>query len=277
MPAAKQGGVRMKHALAIVAAAFLLALVTVGSASADHADVNKKCADIVDGEINYDGTSVRFDMQLARASCSSITYTVHVADISCPATAGACSDTQPVPIGSESAKGDKSDNLEFQVPASSSDGDDRVCVYATSSRGARLLDRAPDAGCQIVESSADPVLGTPFDCLVICDSCADFVAGPIVGAFPGPLGVRLETATATCPAISYSIEVYDTATNDVVAAFSVPGNGSTTLDFVGIIDPEPGQTVSWRARSSDGSHIYDEGESGCVFSASGVVCAFSFH
>lgn len=242
----------------IVGAGILLSAPAV----ADDADVRgPSCSDIVDGTGSFDGSTVNFTVETARASCRGITYTLFVTDVSCPQEFGPCLDGTAPLVASQVARGNRTTEVTFIVDAVSSDGDDRVCLYVTSSAGLRVFDRAPDSGCMIREAEVD--LGTPFDCLVICDSCADFVSGDSLDRFT----FVANTASPTCPEVTYTVEFLDRLDGTVVRSESVMGDGTSQIVFD--LTPLPGEdTLTVLAKSSYGGHVLDVG---------GICCALRFH
>ena len=154
---------------------------------------------------------MNFSVETASASCRGFTYSLYVTDVSCPEEFGPCLDGVAPLVASQVARGNRTTEVALSVEAASSDGDDRVCLYVTSSAGRHVFDRAPDSGCMIREAEADPSFGSPFDCLVICDSCADFVDG-------GDLLQHLTTASPSCPEVTYTVELYDVSDGTVVRA-----------------------------------------------------------
>jgi hypothetical protein len=118
-------------------------LAAAGVAVAD--DVNgPKCADITSSSWLYsgDGTTASVDLILAAASCPSISYTLFAQDSAADETA----------VGTpKSARGDGSAlpdgtgfvSLTMDIPEGDRDGE--VCLYATTSVGPHVFDRAPDA------------------------------------------------------------------------------------------------------------------------------------
>ncbi len=97
------------------------------------------CADISAGFLyTEDATEVRADLQTPVASCTFVTYTLYVD--SSPAT-------EPVSMMGDGTAdlGDAGDLI--RLSASVADTDQMICVYATSSIGSHVVDRAPDTGC----------------------------------------------------------------------------------------------------------------------------------
>jgi hypothetical protein len=120
-------------------------LAVAGVAVAD--DVNgPKCADITSSSWIYsgDGTTATVDLILATASCPSFSYTLFAQD----SLAVASSVGTP-----ESARGDGAAlpdgtgfiSLTMDIPEVDRDGE--VCLYATTSVGPHVFDRAPNSGC----------------------------------------------------------------------------------------------------------------------------------
>jgi hypothetical protein len=264
----------------------LLALASPASAEHDEG-LRPKCGDIRDGGgtltlgAGVPNTStpglrkLEFKIKVRDDDCERFKYRLHVSDQP--------DSTAPLVVVDKRGDDDRK-RVTFKV--SVMDDDSNVCVYITSRDGKnRQRDRAPDTGCMVVGVPDQQVNGappgtfeTPYDCVVMCDACAEFVSSATLTAGSSPVDIRLETAAASCTSVTYTVEVYDVADNSVVRAVSLLSNGTTRIDFIDMVDPQPGQTLSWRARSADASHVYDEGESGCVYSLQfGVVCARSFH
>lgn len=102
-----------------------------------------RCADIVDGSGVYDGSTVNFRITTEAASCRAVTYTLYVLD----EEGGAL-------LASQSKRGTGNNQVFFNV--SVSDPDETVCVYATTSVGRHVFDRAPDSGCVDLTVGAGP-------------------------------------------------------------------------------------------------------------------------
>jgi hypothetical protein len=110
-------------------------------------DVNgPKCADITSSSWIYspDGTTATVDLILAAASCPSFSYTLFAQDsetdtssVGTPESAGGNGAALPDGTGFVS--------LTMDIPADDRDGE--VCLYATTSVGRHVFDRAPNSGC----------------------------------------------------------------------------------------------------------------------------------
>src|SRR3990170_1544440 len=112
----------MRYVLASLIVALGLTLTPDVPVLADHGDVSgPRCADIVDGSGVFDGSEVDFTIETTSASCPGVIYTLHVLDVSCPAEAGPCLDTEPTPVASQAVRGNRTTEVEFDVGASSSD------------------------------------------------------------------------------------------------------------------------------------------------------------
>jgi len=97
------------------------------------------CANISAGFLyTAEATEVRADLQTPVASCTFVTYTLYVE--SSPAT-------EPVSVMGDGTAdlGDAGDLI--RLSASVNDSDQMICVYATSSIGTHVIDRAPNDGC----------------------------------------------------------------------------------------------------------------------------------
>jgi hypothetical protein len=133
----------VKKLLVIPIVALVLA-ATVASATAAVDDVNgPACADITDTSWLYsaDGSTATVDIELGTASCPRVSYTLWVVDSAADST----------PVSSASVPGDGTElspgldvvTVQAGVPAADQDGE--VCLYATTSVGRHVFDRAPDA------------------------------------------------------------------------------------------------------------------------------------
>jgi hypothetical protein len=124
-----------------------LALVaTAASAPAAIDDVNgPACADITDTSWLYstDGATATVDIELGTASCPTVSYTLWVVESATDSTA----------VSSASMRGDGAalspglDVVTVQAGVPLADQDGVVCLYATTSIGRHVFDRAPDASC----------------------------------------------------------------------------------------------------------------------------------
>jgi hypothetical protein len=133
----------VKKLLVISVVALALA-ATAASAPAAVDDVNgPACADITDTSWLYsaDGSTATVDIELGTASCPSVTYTLWVVDSAADST----------PVSSASMRGDGTalspglDVVTVQAGVPAADQDGEVCLYATTSVGRHVFDRAPDS------------------------------------------------------------------------------------------------------------------------------------
>jgi hypothetical protein len=133
----------VKKLLVIPVVALALAAMA-GSAPAAVDDVKgPACADITDTSWLYstDGATATVDIELGTASCPSVSYTLWVVD----------SATDSTPVSSASVRGDGValspglDVVTVQAGVPATDQDGEVCLYATTSVGRHVFDRAPDA------------------------------------------------------------------------------------------------------------------------------------
>jgi hypothetical protein len=272
--------VRFLAASLLIATVAFLALG--GAASADHGDgVARPCADIVDGQgtVERPFTSfpgllvVDFQIETAAPSCRNVHYLITIRDD--PNSA------HPISLGIRS--GNNTNTVNIKTLAYAPDGD--VCITVTSRAGLSVLDRAPDHGCMtvgVLRTDFDGVtLFTPFDCITICDSCADFVGDETVNTPfppPGPLtfDYSIDLASPSCPDVTYTINVV-TGDNTVLETRSVQGNGTTELEFTHLPIPASGG-AHVEATSSGGGHTLDAGVSVCEVTISSIICpARSFH
>jgi hypothetical protein len=133
----------VKKLLVIPVVALALAAMA-GSAPAAVNDVKgPACADITDTSWLYsaDGATATVDIELGTASCPRVSYTLWVVDSAADST----------PVSSASVPGDGTElapgldvvTVQAGVPAADQDGE--VCLYATTSVGRHVFDRAPDA------------------------------------------------------------------------------------------------------------------------------------
>jgi hypothetical protein len=135
----------VKKLLVIPVVALALA-ATAASAPAAVDDVRgPACADITDTSWFYsaDGTPAIVDIELGTASCPRVSYTLWVVESAADST----------PVTSASVPGDRTelspgfDVVPIEAVVPSADRDGVVCLYATTSIGRHVFDRAPDAGC----------------------------------------------------------------------------------------------------------------------------------
>lgn len=135
----------MKKLLLIPVVALAL-VATAASAPAAIDDVNgPACADITDTSWLYstDGATATVDIELGTASCPTVSYTLWVVDSATDSTA----------VSSASMRGDGAalspglDVVTVQAGVPLADQDGVVCLYATTSIGRHVFDRAPDVSC----------------------------------------------------------------------------------------------------------------------------------
>jgi hypothetical protein len=130
----------MKRILSLAGAAVAVAALSTavaGAAPSPTSDVNgPTCADVTDGAGVYNGTAVNLRLTLAAPPCRSVMYTLYVLSADGTTLLGSSSQTQPTADPTR---------ITFNVPVS--DGSTTVCVYATTSIGGHVFDRAPDTGC----------------------------------------------------------------------------------------------------------------------------------
>lgn len=132
----------MKRVLALVAGVFA-ALIAAGVAMADAR--GPACAEITDTTWSYssDGTTATVTIFVEAATCPKLSYSLFAQD----------SLTDSTPVGSASLPGDgEADNTtgpgtdSITVTANVAEQDGTVCLYATTSRGRHVSDRAPNEG-----------------------------------------------------------------------------------------------------------------------------------
>ncbi len=123
-------------------------IITAAPAAAAPTDSDvrgPRCADIVDGAGFYDGTTVFFRITLAASGCRQVTYNLYVLDEAGSTTV----------LASSAQRGDgTSTQLFYAVPVT--DDDSTVCVYATTTIGRKVFDRAPDDGCADLTINGSP-------------------------------------------------------------------------------------------------------------------------
>lgn len=138
-----------RYARALVAALTLFLLLAAPVAAVKGIARDSRgptCTDIIgsDGTIDSGGSytynattgtgTVTFQLVLAGTSCTDVTYTLYILDEATSTTA-----TSAWTVGDGT-----SNVIQFwNVAVSTTDAD--VCVYATTTKGAKLYDRAPDA------------------------------------------------------------------------------------------------------------------------------------
>lgn len=139
----------------------ICALVPVGAVSTANAAPDAKgpaCTDIIDGSGIWDGTTVTFRFVLDKPACRNITYTLYA---STDPLGTFSSTSTPTTVEVDPVTGDGI--LVFDLAISDPDPSTActiVYVYGTTSRGNRIIDRAPDEG--YVELPDDPFnCGTP--------------------------------------------------------------------------------------------------------------------
>jgi hypothetical protein len=134
----------VKKLLAIPIIALALA-TTAGLAPAALDDVKgPTCADIIDSSWLYsaDGSTATVDLTIDGASCPAVTYSLVAVDSAANQTL----------VGSGMAQGDGStlpgqtfDIVTVTATGLSAGSDGVICLYATTSIGKHVFDRAPDA------------------------------------------------------------------------------------------------------------------------------------
>jgi hypothetical protein len=135
----------VKRLLAIPILALALAVsAAVAPAALDDAN-GPTCVDITDTSWLYspDGATATVDITLDRPSCRFVTYSVVVQDevnvTTVVARHGVGGD------GTEFAPGSGFDIVSVSVTIPSGERDGKVCLFATTSIGPHVFDRAPDA------------------------------------------------------------------------------------------------------------------------------------
>ena len=133
----------MKKLLLIPVVALALAAMAASALAADDDVKGPACADITDTSWLYssDGGTATVDIELGTASCPIVSYTLWVVDSAADST----------PVSSASVPGDGTalapglDVVTVQAGVPSADQDGVICLYATTSIGRHVFDRAPDA------------------------------------------------------------------------------------------------------------------------------------
>jgi len=126
-----------KVCLAVAAAAVVAASpLSVAPASAASGDVRgPACADIADGAGFFNESGVNLRIELAATSCRQVRYTLYV-----------LSADGATPLATSTPTRTDSTFVFFDAVAVST-VTTSVCVYATTSVGRHIFDRAPDTGC----------------------------------------------------------------------------------------------------------------------------------
>jgi len=148
----------VKKATKLLAAilVFGAAVAPAGAGAPGGSDVKgPRCTDIVDSTAAgvtsrgvYDGAAqtVSFRIALAAPACHQMHYTLYVL--------AATGDTTPIAVSSSPTLQPGGDVLIFSGLDVSANTDSEVCVYATTSVGHHVFDRAPDTGCLELSSAA---------------------------------------------------------------------------------------------------------------------------
>jgi hypothetical protein len=124
----------------IIALALALAVLAPTAAADDVR--GPACADITGGGFVFDGSAVTGSARLKAPACTHVIYTLYVLD--------SPGDTEPLASGTGTPT--ETGSVLFNVPAT--DGDGVVCVYAETSIGRHVFDRAPNTGCVEVTSAS---------------------------------------------------------------------------------------------------------------------------
>ncbi|SRR6266511_839660 len=137
----------------IAALALAAGLPSVAGAFGQGDVAGPTCADVVSGDGNYlSSGAVNVSVELAAPSCSYVTYTIYVLDAS--------GTTQ---LGSQSTSGNGTDGT-LQLTATVDPSNPAVCVYATTSVGRHVFDRAPDSdlplNCVLIVQNSPPAWGS---------------------------------------------------------------------------------------------------------------------
>ena len=142
----------MGRVVLVLSAAGLAAGLMIAPAEAAGDTKGPACADIVDGVGVWNGTTVTFGLSVAKPPCKQVTYTVYAT----PEAAGSAT------VSSTSYTVDSLGRLVFSLPVTDPDPA-TVCslvdVYATTSMGKHVADRAPDSGA--AQLPDDPNCPTP--------------------------------------------------------------------------------------------------------------------
>ena len=219
-------GERMKYVVSVLLALVITVLTATAPASADKSDKEPNCGHfgggIASGAGSYDAPTVNYAITTDGESCKNIEYTLHVLD--------ADSATE---LAFQTLRGNETNEVRFSVPEIfSSSYEPVVCVYATSERGHRIVDRFPETGC------------------VTPPSCADIIdGGPAVNAeaFIVVIGAR------SCSNVSYSL--YIVVSPRVIPLGSFIGDGTSTQFSYSAPGAYP--CVYATATTLDGQHIFD--------------------
>ena len=131
----------------LFAAAVVLAAPLISAPTAAASDVRgPACADVADGAGFYNSTGVSLRLALAAPTCRQVTYTLYV--LSADGT------SQLVTATATRTDGTFAFFDNVTVPGDPS----MVCVYATTSIGRHVFDRAPDSGCVVLGGAGVPAL-----------------------------------------------------------------------------------------------------------------------
>jgi hypothetical protein len=136
----------MRKVLALPLLALAVVLPT-GLATAAPDDVRgPACADIIDSDWGYssDGATATVFLFLDTASCRSVTYTVVVQDSDTETAIQATTATSG-DGDADNTSGPGTDSVTLNATVAAADRDTEVCLYATTSIGRHVFDRAPDA------------------------------------------------------------------------------------------------------------------------------------
>lgn len=121
----------------------LLALAFAAAPAAAAGDTKgPACADIVDGGGLWDGSTITFQIKLAKPACRSVTYTLYATTTDPDVSTGTVVSTSDYTL-------DADGNLIFSLPIADPDPAtpcSLVYVYATTAIRGHVADVAPDAG-----------------------------------------------------------------------------------------------------------------------------------
>jgi hypothetical protein len=136
----------MRHVLVLALIAVALGLSAEWAIAAPDDAKGPPCGNITDTDWGYslDGATATVIIRLDTASCTSMSYTLSAQDSENESTVVATATVFGDGMADET-NGPRTDTVTVTatVPPPAQDGE--VCLFATTSKGGRTLDRAPDA------------------------------------------------------------------------------------------------------------------------------------
>jgi len=137
----------MRKVLVLTVIAIAFALSAGWAIAAENDARGPACADIVDTDWFYspDGTTATVIIHLDVASCPYVTYKLVVLDSLTNQTLVIDDSAPGDGVSLNELTGEDVVTVEATVPEGQRDG--TICLYATTSIGNHVFDRAPDATC----------------------------------------------------------------------------------------------------------------------------------